>query len=550
MAYAVLTFVMALPFSLAPGRLVLADLPDTHLYLWTLAWDTHAFVHQPIGIFDANIYYPFANTLAYSENLIGSAFFAAPIIWLTGNPVLAMNLTALVTCVLCGVGAYLLARRVHISAGGAFICGVIFAFAPPRFFRMGQLHMTAVQWIPFSLAFLHSYFERGQRRDLLFAIGFFSLQALASGHGAAYLFISIVVLIAWQLALGMPPALRQRLKDVGAAGAYLLAPAVWILLPYRIAQTEAGLRRGYLADAQPGLESFLASPARFHMFLQAKFNATFAKEADAYLFPGILVLILAAIAVCSWRARRRWRDNYIAFYLLIAILSTLMFVARPFEMWRYVYWLPGLNFIRVPSRFIILTMLALSVLAGFGFDRLAARLSKQAATAVMVVIATLLLAEYNSYPFAGVPYTLNIPPIDRWLDTQPKPFVIAEVPVPSPGNLGALERQQTQSMLHATAHWQKTIHGYSGIRRPFHEQLYLDLTAFPDAKSLASLREVGVRYVVVHTEEYGNRWRAVEEQIARTPALNLEHVEGAGRVYSLAPPTSTSRASGATRRIP
>ena len=87
---------MSLPFSLSPGSQVLADLPDTHLFIWTLAWDAHAFLHQPLHIFDANIYYPFANTLAYSENLIGSAFFAAPIIWLTGNVVLAMNLTALI----------------------------------------------------------------------------------------------------------------------------------------------------------------------------------------------------------------------------------------------------------------------------------------------------------------------------------------------------------------------------------------------------------------------------------------------------------------------
>ena len=82
---AVLTFLMALPFSLSPGSQVVADLPDTHLYIWTLAWDAYAFLHQPLHIFDANIYHPFANTLAYSENLIGSAFFAAPIIWLTGN---------------------------------------------------------------------------------------------------------------------------------------------------------------------------------------------------------------------------------------------------------------------------------------------------------------------------------------------------------------------------------------------------------------------------------------------------------------------------------
>lgn len=544
--FAGLTFVMALPFSLAPAGLVVADVPDTHLFIWTLAWDVYAFLHQPLHIFDANIYHPFADTLAYSENLIGSAVIAAPFIWLTGNPVLAMNITALITCALCGTGAYLLARRLHLSPQAAFICGLIFAFAPPRFFRLGQLHMTAVQWIPFSLAFLHTYLERGTRVDLLLAVGCFSLQALSSGHGGAYLVVATVARLAWHAAFGAEIAVRQRLRDFGAAGAYLLAPAVWVALPYRIAQNEAGLRRGYLTGAQPGIESFLASPSRFHVFLQEKFWGPFTREPDAYLFPGILALVLAAIAVANWSQRKRLRDNAVAFYLLLAVLSTLMFVDRPFELWRYAYWLPGFNFIRVPSRFIILTMLALSVLAALGFERMASRTSQKGRSIAVVVIGALLLAEYSSYPFSGVPYRVEVPAIDRWLDTQPKPFVIAEVPVPSPGDLGAFERHQTTAMLHATAHWQKTIHGYSGIRRPRHDELYLELTRFPDAVSITDLQEVGVTHVVVHTDEYGSRWPAVEAAIAKTPALRLDHVEGAGRVYSLSPPEGLT--SGRSRR--
>ena len=54
--------------------------------------------------------------------------------------------------------------------------------------------------------------------------------------------------------------------------------------------------------------------------------------------------------------------------------------------------------------------------------------------------------------------------------------------------------------------------------------------------SLASLREVGVTYVVVHTDDYGDRWQDVEARMAKTGALKLEHVEGSGRVYSLLPP--------------
>ena len=535
-AYAVLTFVMALPFSLSPGTTILGDVPDAHVYMWTLGWDAYAFLHQPLHIFDANIYAPYANTLAYSENLIGSALVSSPIIWLTGNIVLGVNLTALLTCVLCGVGAYFLARRLHVGVGGAFVCGVIFAFASPRFVRMGQLHMTAMQWIPFSLAFLHSYFEGGRRRDLLFAIGFFSLQALSSGHGAVYLLLSTLALIAWQLLFGTPLALRQRLRDVGVAGAYLIAPAVWVIMPYRFSQSEAGLRRGYLSDAMPSFESFLASPSRFHQFLQERFWGPFEHEADAYLFPGILVMVLAAIAIVSWPARRRMRDNYVAFYALLAVIATAMFVPWPFELWEHVHWLPGLNFIRIPSRFIILTMLALSVLAGYAVDRIAVRLSKSMAAATTAVLVALLLAEYSAYPFFGVPFAINPPAIDRWLDTQPKPFTVAEVPAPSARDFGELERHQTRSMLHSTAHWQKTIHGYSSLRRPLHDRLYAEMSTFPDATSVAGLREAGVTYMVVHTEGYGDRWPAVEQEIAKTGAFKLEHVEGSGRVYSLLPP--------------
>ncbi|HWI20467.1 MAG TPA: hypothetical protein VNT81_22080 [Vicinamibacterales bacterium] len=534
-AYAALTFLMTLPFSLSAGSHVNADIPDTHLYIWTLAWDTYALIHQPLQIFDANIYYPFANTLAYSENLIGSVMFAAPVIWLTGNLVLATNLTAFITCMLSGTGAFVLARRLHLTLGAAFLCGLLFAFAPPRFYRLGQLHLTAVQWIPFSLAFLHSYFEAGRRRDLLIATGFFSLQVLSSGHGAAYLVISIALLLAWQFGTGAPLALKQRLKDFGAAGAYLIAPAVWIILPYRIAQDEAGLRRGYLSGSQPGIESLLASPARVHQFLQAKFLGPFEKEPEAFLFPGILVLLLAGVALTAWPSRSRLRSSPLPFYLLLAILSTLMFVDWPFELWRYVYWLPGFNFIRVPSRFMILTMLALSVLAAIGFDRLAAWLKPAQRTIAAAVVAMLMLAENTVYPFPSVPYQVNIPAIDRWLDSQPKPFVVAEVPVPRTADLGALERQQTQAMLHATAHWQKTIHGYSGIRRKFHDELYDALSSFPDRDSMAGLRAAGVTYVVVHSAEYGSRWPSVEENIKATPGLRLTRTDGPDRVYTLVP---------------
>src|SRR5207247_11075301 len=106
--YLLLTLLLTYPLCLKPDRTVLAHYPDDELLMWVLAWDAHAFLHQPLSIFDANIFYPQRRTLAYSENLIGSAFFAAPVLWATANPVLALNLVALLACVLCGLGGYVL----------------------------------------------------------------------------------------------------------------------------------------------------------------------------------------------------------------------------------------------------------------------------------------------------------------------------------------------------------------------------------------------------------------------------------------------------------
>jgi len=214
--YTALTMVLAYPVSLSPGTTVFGDNPDTHLFLWTLAWDVHAFASQPLSVFDANIFYPNPGTLAYSENLLGSALMAAPVIRLTGNVVLALNLVQLATCVLCGLGAFVLARRLGVSVLGAVLCGVVFLAAPPRFFRIGQLHLTAVQWVPFALAYLHSYLDRGRKRDLRLAVAFFTLQAFTSGHGAVFLIVAIAVVVGSRAVLGEPLALGQRWREISA----------------------------------------------------------------------------------------------------------------------------------------------------------------------------------------------------------------------------------------------------------------------------------------------------------------------------------------------
>ena len=88
----------------------------------------------------------------------------------------------------------------------------------------------------------------------------------------------------------------------------------------------------------------------------------------------------------------------------------------------------------------------------------------------------------------------------------------------------------------AASTWPKTVHGYSGFRAPFHDQLYLDMRRFPDAASITRLREVGVNYVVVHRGLYPpDQWPVVDASLAQSTELRIVHEEGGDRVYAVLP---------------
>jgi hypothetical protein len=529
------TWLFTYPLGLDPAGSVLPIGPDGSLFMWTLAWDTHAFLHQPLRLFDANIYHPHPNTLAYSENLVGSAFLAAPILWLTDNPVLALNIVSLVTCLLCGIGAYLLARRVGLEPPAAFVAGFIFAFSPPRFFRTAQLHLGAVQWIPFGLAFLHAYMDGGRRRDLLLAAGFFSLQALTSGHGAAFMTLAYVAFLLYRFVSGDPVAPLRRLKDLGVWGVALLVPAVLIYLPYRRAQVEVGLRRT-LDNWVVTPESFIASPSHLHQAVTSFLtDAPILETASAFLFPGVLPLVFAlvgvvALAVSAGSVSRRG----VLFYALLLLVCVWLSIGPPLGLWPYVYDWPGLSLVRVPSRFTILGMLALAIVAGGGVQAALAR-RRVAGVVLVVPIVLVLTAEFAAFPMPVTPMQVSPPAADRWLADVAGPVAVAEVPIADPTNAGAFERRQTEYMLHSTAHWKKTVHGYSGIRPPDNEQLYLELRNFPDERSLEALGRFGVTHIVVHTALYPpGEWDLVRERITGVgPRLRLTFSSGPDRVYEL-----------------
>jgi hypothetical protein len=227
------------------------------------------------------------------------------------------------------------------------------------------------------------------------------------------------------------------------------------------------------------------------------------------------------------------------YYVFLVLFSFWIALGPGFGLYAALYrLLPGFDFVRVPSRFTLLTLLGLAVLAGVGFEGClgAVRASRRRllATAGTVV----LLAELAAFPLAAPPYPLAIPPIDEWIAGEARrsgPFAIVELPVPDPRDAVRSARRHSLYMLHSTAHWQGLVNGYSGFTPPGHDALFRKLVNFPDEASVDALEQLGVRYAVIHRDGYReDEWERVKERLRLFgDRLRLEAEEDDGLAYSL-----------------
>lgn len=79
---------------------------DPQFSIWRLAWIAHALRVDPHHLFDANIFYPARQTLAYSDATLLEGAVAAPLFWAGVPPILIYNLLLLAGFVGSGVAMF------------------------------------------------------------------------------------------------------------------------------------------------------------------------------------------------------------------------------------------------------------------------------------------------------------------------------------------------------------------------------------------------------------------------------------------------------------
>jgi hypothetical protein len=291
--FAVATVAMTWPLVTNLRHLV-SDPGDPYLNTWILNWDWKAVFHDPLHLYDANIFFPHRLALAFSENMIGVAIFGFPLFFGGATSISVYNILFLLGMFLSGLGAWALAWEMTGDAAASLIAGIFYEFVPFRFAHLPHIQIQWGAFLPLALLFLWRFFRTRRTADIVGFAVFFAWNALANVYYG--IFGGLAILLTCGVGLTQQNLWIAR----GVVVRILLALGVSLLIiapfyaPYFVAARLYHFHRSLEGIAPFKAITFLSSGASNKLYGQvtARFDAP-----ECQLFFGFLVPLLAVLAL-------------------------------------------------------------------------------------------------------------------------------------------------------------------------------------------------------------------------------------------------------------
>jgi hypothetical protein len=494
-AFAALTVIATWPWA-AHLRDAAADEGDPYLNAWTLFWGFHQTFHDPLHLFNGNIFYPYRYSLAFSEHNYGIALPFFPLFALGVRPLTVESLATLLGFAFSGYGAFRLARTLTGSTAAGWVAGIGFAFTPYRFTQISHVNYLSAGWIPILLEALVLYVRGPSRRRAAWLSAAFLMNGLTCIHWLVLPLVPLAVTFVWLL-LEVP---RERRLAIFAGAGRAVGYASLLLLPFLLPYQRAARLYGFVRNPIETM-AFSARPADW---LAVDPESGFWRRlgisggtGEFFLFPGFGMPLLACASLALLLARRRTRAPVDA--LVVGAVWTLLgFVGSlgmrtPFH--RLLY--EGLvlfRSIRVPARWAMVSHLGLAILAGAGALVITAAVARtqRARTAIFAVFALAIFAEDLGSKVHQLHGAVDPDEATLYLKRVPMRAGIVQLPAGGP-------RGNYLYDLRAADHLKPLITAVSGFVTPETRRIQ-DLThrdPIPD-ELMDLLERIPTSYVAVH----------------------------------------------------
>ena len=491
---------------------------DPSLILWTLRVSAHNARH-PSRLFDAPIFAPHHDTLAYADPLLAPAPIQRFLEVVTpGGSLVAYNVLLYLMFVFNLITMYFLAKRVLGRSDGAIFAALAFTFSAMAMSWLGHPQLLPIGF--FALAFhllLRLLDEQRIHLGIACAIVFAATVSTSLYHGAILSACVGTIAVCWlavnrrRVRRGTWTCLAVFAVTAGVLTFPIARPYMRVRDEFKFSRPlspEWGLNPRDVLTPLPGatVSSWLSD-----------FGARATSE-HTY-FPGLTTIALAIVGMTllvAWGVRRLRRSTLesvapgiarpteLALLVIAGMVSfilslgpTVLGLPMPFRLVHRI--VPGFDGIRVASRLAAPAFVAGTVLAGAGLSALTHRLGQHRGRRVTVAFCIVALVELAApIPRSQVDQSDATTAVYRELASRPSGAVV-ELPMADLRKSGAdWAFVETPRMLLATIDWKPRVNGYSGYFPPTYPGDLDTFATFPSVAALARAREIGVRYAIVH----------------------------------------------------
>lgn len=509
-------------------------------YLWTVKYCS---LHK-IGLSNCNfVAYPFGMDF---QDYTGSSYlwqFIKNSLTFLRNESFAFSFLVFLSFILSGWFAYLLVYYVSGSNFAALFSGVIFAFSPYHFSRAWQhLSLSQIQLLPLYLLGLFLLKEKSGKKSFLFMIAVFFILNSVNFYYAYFMVISAVTFIGFcffNKSSNFKPKLHFLLSFVSVCLISLILISPSLLEIYKEkSQIGPNTPLSHNIINRPFEDLFSQSARPLSYFLPATVHPIIGGFTERFLgsslygesltehalYLGWIPLILAFIA---FNARKKIKKEtgascsresfYIDFFVLLAAVAWL-FSQPPW--WNFLglkIYMPSffmfkiLPMFRAYCRFGIVVMLAVSVLAGFGLKFVLGKCKTfKLKISITAIFCCLVIFEFWNWPPYKVIDISKAPAVYYWLKKEPQDLAIAEYPLD-------VDTANVMYKFYQTKHEKRVINGT--MPGTYANNVARTIVKLSDPQTAAVLKWMGVKYVLVHRQDYlDTDLLAQKEELDKIPA--------------------------------
>ncbi len=456
------------------------------------------------------------------------------------SPILNWNIQILLNLLLSGIFTYFFVFYLSESRLAGMLSGVIFSLSPYQFIRIWQhLGLTYNQWIPLVLlSVILLWYKPSKRRWILLLLALlllfsFDYSIMYFGGMVLFSFLFYILIYNWRIKLFKEKKLLKHdikflSKVIGVIliALFILLPQFYPVIKNRLQFSSTSVASVFNPYHRPFEDLFSQSAKPLSYLLPATVHPIFGKFTERFvgsplygisftehtLYLGWIPLILAFVAFRTWRRKRKQlsvvscqlsdkrEDFYIGFFIFLAIVAWLFSQPPWWKIGPIKIYMPSffmykiLPMYRAYCRFGIVVMLAVAVLAGFGLDFILERFkSQKTKIALACLFSGLVLFEFWNWPPYKVIDVSGVPSVYYWLKEQPGDFAIAEYPLDA-------DSPNEMYKFYQTKHEKKIINGtFPGT---YANQVTKTIFKLSQPSAAGVLKWMGVRYVLVHKEDY------------------------------------------------